>query len=32
MAAAVLDLPSQLLQLLLGDCEVPNGGRVEDPW
>lgn len=32
MAAAVLDLPNQLLQLLLGDCEVANGGRVEDPW
>lgn len=30
MAAAVLNLPSRLLQLLLGDFEVPNGGRVED--
>lgn len=30
MAAVVLGLPSQLLQLLLKDAEVPNGGRVEE--
>lgn len=30
MAAVVLGLPSQLLQLLPKDVEVPNGGSVKE--